>query len=379
MSSGKSIETIVVEATKKKTPLQEAMEERMARQKAELEALQMERLLAEEKAKIAEAQKTEVKASAEASGAAGPSVDLRAGFNYLVQTNPEAAKKFLESLSPEDIEKLNLIAAGGGPGAASAQYFTQLAGLMKGQGMTAKDVVEIVRLMQGPEGGMKTTLDIPALIKAVAELRPEPRQDTTYEMVVKPLIDEVKALRESMVQTQFQILQKEISELKQRPSVLEEIQSKAEEVKALRDVFGGAQQPTGLSDEAQIKLKEMELNYQRDMMKQQWEMTKMQLEHGLERKKWDGIIKGVAAPLLEKMEPVINAAAKTATMRVEAMSQPTVGSTAQPSSSPEQTQYVVICPKEMGGCGGQIPVTLPIPDTVTCPHCQKTWTKASSQ
>jgi hypothetical protein len=182
--------------------------------------------------------------------------------------------------------------------------------------MSVKDVVEIVKLVQppAPSESAKINIDVAKLFEtAVAAKKETPSVDikSIIETSVKPLMDEVKSLR----QAEMLRLEREIEQLKNRPGFMDELAGKVQELKALRDAFGVG--TTGPS--VNVELKKAELDLERWKLEETMKHERWRDEQALARRSEAEklkLIRDALATTLKRAEPILDAAVEEGKRRL---------------------------------------------------------------
>ena len=219
------------------------------------------------------------------------------GILDVAKVDPARAKQFLDSLSQEDILKINSISTSGSSGSIQA-----LLPLIKNEGTKIQDIVAIVKMMQPPPEKPTTISEVAMLMKTFKEMDKSPPQTNIYETLVTKLLDEARATREERNKDHMMRYEKELSELKNRPTFAQELAAKKAEMEAYKETFGGG---TGQN----IEVTKMQMGQKRWEMEETWKRTKEMAEltqqKTSDKEKLD-LIKTIAVPAIEKLGPIIS-------------------------------------------------------------------------
>jgi len=210
---------------------------------------------------------------------------------------------------------------------------------------TAKGMIETAKAIQ--PSTQLTANDIIKIVEAVRKGEPEKGM---YETYIKPLLDEVKTLREELAKERIARLEKEIAELKSRPGFTEELARKKEELMMLRDLLG-------LKEGVSVDLEKARLELEKWKAEKEWEWRKWQAEQALREKAEERkakTIMNLLKPFIQRAGPMVDELTGAVRRRFGARS----GATAR---------SVFICPN----CNTEIPLKPPYPEKLTCPNCKQ--------
>ena len=185
------------------------------------------------------------------------------GIMQMAQVDPARAKEFLESLSQEDVTKLSLLSASGQGGGANIQA---LMPFLKSKDTSIQDILAIVKMVQPQQAKPMTIGDVAQLIKITREGSPQPQTNPYKELATRAL-DEVKSYRTLLDQQNQRRYEKEIAELKSRPSFEEEIAKEKARYEAFKGTFGSGGAPN-------IEFEKMKLNQDRYFFEHTYQQTK---------------------------------------------------------------------------------------------------------
>ena len=352
------LDEVVKKAKKGTTQLDEVMNRRRKRKLDELEAVEIDALIAKAKKEIEQTQATEQ--------ALQPGQAQNFAQLLLAGRKPEEIKQIVSSLTEEDIQKLALMTS-----AMSNNQLGMLMQVLRKPGTSVKDTIElvntIVKMSQPPAQQGITLQGIAALMKEMRESQkpsaPPQSQVDVYDKFIKPVLDETKAMRQELAKERMFRLEKEIAELKNRPGFAEELAGKKAELEAFRDMFGGGTAPN-------IEMQKMSLDHEKWKIERDWEILKWQQEMKLkersDRDKWKTIEK-IVGPALKKAGPVLDAAVNAGRQRISTMGVANVPA--------KQMAQGVLCPNCLkDGVQTVIPVKGE-PDQITCPTCKTVLSK----
>jgi len=361
--SNPALREVVEGAKKGKSTIGELLEQQKVEKQIELENITMERMIAQEKRKLDETKSEGTGEEPKGTPARVEGTDVMAGVLRIAQVDPGKAKEFLDSLDEASIMKLNLLAAGG------SSNISALATALKSPGMSAKDVVEIVKLVQpaAPAESAKITIDVAKLFEsAIASKTAAPAVDVkaVVESVVKPLSDQVKSLADA----DRLRMEREIQELKNRPSAVGELTAQAAELGALRSALGiGASAGPSVN----VELERERLGLEKFKIEETFKHEHWRDEQGLARRSESEKLKLVRDTLksaLDRAEPIISAAVEEGKRRISTSGE--AGAATATVGAGESGFFCSNCMK--GGVRTMIP-TSGTPASVTCPVCHMTF------
>jgi predicted RNA-binding Zn-ribbon protein involved in translation (DUF1610 family) len=275
------IPEIIEKAKKGESSVEDILEKRKAAAAKQLEMMMIERMLEEEKKKLEDAKKS----SGEAVEGQRAKRDFVTELLAMAQIDPEKAKRFLESLSEEDMSKLALLGAGGG------SNLNAFLALSRSPSSSVRDMIDVAKLMISQQPQQQLTLEgVAKLVEATkgrGETTPSQAEllREMYKEFVLPVKDEMNKLREQYATERTQALEAKITELANRPGLVAELTAKHDELLALREVLGGGGGGQ-LPADVQLKLKEMELGQARELEKMKQDYSMKVMEHADEREKW---------------------------------------------------------------------------------------------
>jgi len=263
------MEQYVKKGISKSNGLEEVMERRQTEKMMEYENTKLDTLIAEEKKKLKEASPTKIDSS--------QAPNFMAFLSSLfVGKSPAEINEILTYLTQEQIDKLRLLSESMNP-----NNLTNIRGIMQPQNSSLKETIEIVKLilsMQQPQKSESNNISGKDLIDAFktglevkAQQPANPQPDIQYKMLESTMA-EIKAMREDASRQERLRTEREIAELKNRPSGFDELVFNEEKAAKVRKIFGGAD--TGATNEYSLKKLEMEQNKDIEDRKQSWEEKK---------------------------------------------------------------------------------------------------------
>jgi ribosomal protein S27E len=342
----RNVKEIIVDARSKKGTIHEIIEKRKANMEEELESSQIERMLLEEKERIRNLQNV---------GKQIPPSEAHDFVSHMFSgRKPEEIKEILDSLDETHIEKLALVSA-----AMNNNQLGLVTQLLNKPDRGVKETIElvemIVKMNQRPvqEGGI-TLQGIAAIMKEIRESQgtTQPKESTT-DKYLGLLMDELKMARQENQRERESRLEKEIAELKNRPSAMEELGQDAEKYQRYRRVFGGADQ--GAINELALKKEEMQQTERIENKKLEFEQEKWRYEKENEGKTIDRVTNVIKTIGEGPFGKVIENIGSGAGERIRA---------GKGNASP---MVRIQCPN----CYGQFSVNPALPK-VTCIHCGAT-------
>jgi len=342
-----SVKTIIAESKKGKGQVTQFLEKENEEAEQEYANTKLKRLIAEEKARINELGVEGKKPEAHVSS------DLLGHIMDLAQVSPVKAKEFLDSLSEDAMGKLAMISSMGQNGGMNS-----VLPMLKG-GSNIQDIVAIVKLLQDNRQPKESGTDwkgaaelFKAGVEAAKAQQPaNPQSDLQYKLVEKTL-DELKETRLEMSRQDRSRTDKEIAELKNRPSALQELSQDSEKYQVYKKMFGGNDSTT--TNEFTLKREEMQQTERLEDKKLGFEEKKWEYEKTNEGKTIEqitGLVKTVTeGPIGEAIKAIGGAQADK--MR----------GSATKSNSARVVQ--VKCPS----CSGVFPANEQLA-AITCPLC----------
>ena len=259
----------VKRGTDRHSDLAEVMERRKSSKAQELENLEFDALIAEQKKKLADATPAKVDSS--------QATNFMAFLSSLfVGKSPAEINAILTYLTQEQIDKLRLLSESMNP-----NNLANLRGMMQPQNSSLKETIEIVKLilsMQQPQKSESNSISGKDLIDAfktgleVKAQQPANSQNDLQYKLMENSFAEAKAAREEMANQNRLRMEREIVELKNKPSEVDMLLSYEERAGKLKKVYGGTD-PAVINEWALKKL-DMEQNKDIEDRKQSWEEKK---------------------------------------------------------------------------------------------------------
>ncbi|MBU1173171.1 MAG: hypothetical protein KKD44_26705 [Proteobacteria bacterium] len=273
----------------------------------------------------------------------------------------KSAKEIAEissELTPESIENLKLLAS-----EPQDPQTAMMLKFIKNPETNVKDTVALIQAVTKPNVNQQTDLKgIAALMKEMREsATPAPRgsSDDTYDKYIKPMFDELKATREQAAKDNMARVEKEIAELKNRPSWAEELAQKKQEFLAFKDTLGG-----GGSEGTNMELARMKIENERWKMEETWKRQDRLDELGFKKHSEDErnkLVKDIVGKAL-KSEVV-----KDAVQGIKNK----VGSIVNPGPSAKAMENKFACPDCLANGKTVLIDATGEPASVACPECKK--------
>jgi ribosomal protein S27E len=327
-----SVET-VAKRIREKTSTSDLDEvvELINRQKVdELKRLTIERMLAEERAKLEEARKKVPPDTAAAAGILG-------SIMQVAQVDPARAKEFLSSLSEEDILKLSMLTS-----SSQAGGILSLIPLLKSGSVGVKDIVEIVKMINPqpqPSIDLKGLAEIfKAGMEAAKSTSNSPADTLTAVMnIVKPFYELLSEKDRELWNERIRALESRIVD---PVEYLKTIKSSAQEL--------GLAAPSGGDTQALIEIERLRTERDLKLQELQQSFERWRVEQQMEVAKWDRVKDMLQGPLGQTLRAVgAVAASRVGGARVQAQFEN------------------VKCPS----CGNTFPVMMG-QDRAVCPFCK---------
>ena len=357
------LDEVVKKAKKGTTQLDEVLDRRRKRKVDEYEDAQLDALIAEEKAKLGKVQ----------TGQQPLQPGQAQNFAQLLFAGrkPEEVKEILDSLEPEDIDKLALMSA-----TMNNSNFANFRAFLRQPTTGGKQVLEAVKTGVEVAKAQTSGMDLKGIAEifkagveaAKAQTPPQQPEASIYDKFIKPVLDETKAMREELAKERMFRLEKEIAELKNRPGFAEELAGKKAELEAFRDMFGGGTAPN-------IEMQKMSFDHEKWKVERDWEMMKWQQEMKLkqqsERDKMK-LIEKIAVPAIKKIGPVVDAAVNAGKQKIKSIGVPRGLSTKQMANA-------FLCPKCAEKGVETIIDVSDRPDVAVCPTCKTRFPKEKAK
>ena len=254
---------------------------------------------------------------------------------------PDKAAETIKSLDDEAIGRLVALET------APSNPLLPLILMGRQQGTSIKDLKEFAEIIALKTTGQESFTDY-------------------YEKIVKPVIDQNKELLTSLRDIKYDMLSKEIGEIKNRPGALQELHDKEEEYKAMQKIFSGGALGAGqYPPDIMLASKKIDLEIEQERTrreemaidrKRHWDLEEKKL--GEEQRRTDAFM-GFG-------ETIVKGVVKEFTVEGGEEAQPKAGGTVQPTVEGFE---VKTCP----GCGAPIPVNMKErPSQIKCSACDAT-------
>jgi hypothetical protein len=282
----KSVEEIVVDIKKKKSPVTKILEERAEEQMQEYEQTKLERMIAEEKARIQIVQKEGKTLEPKVAS------DFTAQILQLAEVDPAKAKAFIQSLDQEDLNKIAfLMSAGSNRGDA----FLNLA---RSPGTSVKELVELLKIMRPDNGGtdLKGIAEVFKLgMEAAKSSAPQGQQQTPIE-IFKMVKEFVEPFQQSLGQKDKELWEERMQRLQSQ------IVNPLDWYKAQKELMKEFGVSSGGKSEVDLKLAEMGQTERLENRKLDWEMRKSEKQEEADTRKWEQIGRIFEGPVGRVME-----------------------------------------------------------------------------
>jgi len=283
------------------------------------------------------------------------------GLMQMAQVDPDRAKKFLEDLSQDDIAKLSMLSASGQGGGASMQA---LMPFLKNKDTSIQDIISIVKMVQPPQSAAKplSVGDIAALFKVMQENKGQASDNSYMTKLIERTLDESKSYRELLFKQNQDKLEKEILDIKNRPSFAQELANKKAELESLRDAFGGGGAPN-------VEIAKMKMDQDRWMFEQKYQRDKdyqiMQNQRASEKER-NKLIEKIAVPAINKLAPMVDAAVNAGKRKMSNIGIPATA-TATPTATVDDFHF--LCPNCLKTNKRSLIDATGMPDIVKCDVC----------
>ena len=345
--SANTLSEYVKRGTERHSDLAEVMERRKNSKAQELENLEFDALIAEQKKKLADATPVKVDSSQPSNFAA----------TLFVGRTPAEIKEIISSFNQEEMDKYLYLSGHG-----NSNGFANMRGVPREANNEVKNMLEALKI--GLEAGRKNESNgvdmkgIAEIFKAGVEAArvpqsANPQPDMQYKLVETTLA-ELKATREESARQDRLRTEREINELKSRPSGLDELLYSEEKMAKARKVFGGSDSAT--TNEFTLKKTEMEQTERLENKKLDWEQKKWEMDKDKEGNTLETVKAILEGPAGEILKSFGNAGAD----RIRGGSKAPVSN--GQAQSPQISQ--IKCPN----CGGLFQVNTQLP-MIQCPLC----------
>jgi len=315
----------------------------------ELDKLRIDTEMEEVRARLEES-RAKIRASQQTGQALAPKQAYNFAELLFAGRPPEEIKQIIGSLDEGSLDKLAYLTA-----AMNGQQLGVFAQTLRRPETNVKDTIElintVVKMNQRPTEQQGSLLQgVAALLKEFREAQtPQTPKESHTEKYLDLLLGELKLARQDQAKEREARLEKEIMEIKNKPSGMEEIAHDAEKFATYRKMFGGGD--PSAANEYTLKKLEMEQNERVEDKKLGWEMQKHQEEKESEKQLYTLIGKAIDGPVAEITRSLGGAAAR----RIES------GTTKNPNN-PQLTQ--TSCPQ----CNKPFQI-ITGSQQVVCPHC----------
>jgi len=346
-----TMEQYVKKGISKSNGLEEVMERRQTEKMMEYENTKLDALIAEEKKKLKEASPTTIDSSQASNFAA----TLFAG------RTPVEIKEIIRSLTQEEIDKLTYMATNMNP-----NNFGNMRGIPREANNEVKNMLEALKI--GLEAGRKNESNgvdmkgIAEIFKAGVEASKvqqpvNPQPDIQYKILENSMA-EIRAMREERTREDRLRTEKEIAELKSRPSGFDELVYNEEKAAKVRKIFGGSD--SGAANDYTLKKAEMDQKERLETRKLDWEEKKWVQEQEGQGKTIDQIQSVLKTVTEGPIGKVIESFGSAGADRLRG------GAKAPASNGQAQSPQIaqIKCPN----CGGLFQVNTQLP-MIQCPLC----------
>ncbi len=333
-ATGKTFEEIIIKP-ERKSEVDKILEDREKEAVRAYKKIQLDRLVAEEEQKLKKIKSNPENSSPQA---------RRYVQSLFAGRSPEEVKQIISSLGNDEIQKLALIA-----NASNPNNQAMVMSLLSRKDTSINDTVQLIKTivdMNKPQPQQSNLLQgVASLITALNKQTQPQKQANPYVEILKATLDELKEQRKVTQQQQMMILQKEIAEIKNRPTALAEIAHDSQKFKTYQEMFGGGQR----IDEIALKLEDMRQKERLDNRKLDFEEHKLQREEESTGKLYDTVKEVLKGPVGETIKNIGTAGAD----RVRG------------NKNPQAQQVVKVqCPK----CNGIFIANPALPE-IACPLC----------
>jgi hypothetical protein len=337
--------------TNVKSELAEVMDRRQNEKIQELNNVKLDAMIAEEKKKLADATPIKVDSSQSTNSMTFLS-------SLFVGKSPAEIKEIIRSFSQEEIDRLTYMAR-----SANQNSFVDPRGFApRDSNSEMKNMLEALKI--GLEAGRKNEgngVDLKGLaeifkagVEASKVQQPaNPQPDLQYK-IVESTLAELRAAREETSRQDRLRTEREIADLKNRPSGFDELVYNEEKAAKVRKIFGGAD--TGAANEFTLRKAEMDQTERLETRKLDWEEKKWEKEKDKEGNTLETVKAILEGPAGEILKSFGNAGAER--IRGGAKT-PTSNGQAHPSQIAQ-----IKCPS----CGGLFQVNTQLP-MIQCPLC----------
>jgi len=349
------MEQYVKKGISKSNGLEEVMERRQNEKITELENIKLEAMIAEEKKKLQAASPATI----------DPSQATNFATMIFAGRSPVEIKQILSTLTQEEIDRFAYMASSMNP-----NNFANFRGAIQAPGSNVKEIVEIIKLilaMQQPANNGVDMKGIAEIFKAGVDAarvqqQPASSQNDPQFVLLKESIAESKAAREENARQREEMarqnqlrLEKDIADLKNRPSEVDMLLNYEERAGKLKKVYGGNDSAT--TNEFTLKKAEMDQTERLETRKLDWEEKKWEKEQESQGKTLEQV-KGIIQTVGEgPIGDVIKMFGQKGAEKIR-------GSGTPSSNAPSAQIAKVKCPN----CTGDFPANIQLPQ-IQCPLC----------
>ena len=341
--------------TNVKSELAEVMDRRQNEKIQELDNIKLDAMIAEEKKKLQELSPAKIDSSQATNFIS----------TFFAGKTPAEIKEIIRSLTQEEIDKFIYMAKSMNQNSYQNSFDPR--GLPpRDSNSEVKNMLEALKI--GLEAGRKndngsiSTKDLLDALKTGAELSKaqqpaNPQPDIQYKML-EGTMAEIKAIREDASRQDRLRTEKEITELKNRPSALQELSLDSEKYQAYKKMWGGTD--SNVINEWALKKLDMEQNKDIEDRKQTWEEKKWALEQensGKQLEQIGGLVKTVSEGPVAQVLAILGKRGKEQIRGSET-----------PSSNASQAPPVQIVKVDCPSCKGSFPANSQL-TKIQCPLC----------
>lgn len=346
----------VRKATSGKSELSEVMERRKSAKAQELENLEFDALIAEAKKKLQDASPNKI----------DPAQATNFATMIFAGRTPAEIKEIIHSLTQEEIDKFSYMAASMNP-----NNFANMRGLLREPNTGTKEIVDAIKIgtdLRKPESNSISAKDLLDAIKTGMEIsnarQPANSQNDGNYKLLEMTLGELKATREESARQERLKTDREIADLKNRPSALQELSQDAEKYQVYKKMFGGTD--SAVTNDYSLKKLEMEQSKDIEDKKLGFEKEKWKYEKDNEGKIFEQI-KDVAKIVTEgPVGEVIKSLGNAGAERIRGS-----GNKGGPKNS-----VANIGPAQCPNCKGKFLANAML-DPIQCPLCGATLTKGN--
>lgn len=353
---GFNLEEIIVNTKTESGPVTKILKDRAQEAHAEYEETKIRRLVEEERQALKKLQSQ------------GGTVGVGQAQNYVQMLfagrNPEEIKEILESIEPEDIQKLAMMTS-----AMSNNQLGMLMSVMGKRDRSINDTVQLIKTiveMNKPQAS--STKDIIDAFKVGIEVAKSKTPPTPKESPLELAMKYIKPIYDTMSQKDRDLYQVQLDNI--RNQIVDPI-AYLQKIKEVAPSLGMV--PASQSGKPNIELEKMKLDQEKWKIERDWDMMKWQQEMKLkqqsDRDKMK-MIEKIAVPAIKKIGPVLDAAVNAGKQKISTMGVP------RGSLPAKQAATAFLCPK-CAEKGVQTIIDVgDMPDIAVCPTCKTEFPKA---